>query len=118
MGKCLGKIFIITLPFVLLYVILGHLYKNEHIGSVYQSLLTILESIGDQSNIWLSITTYFNNTFLPAWKAITNGSDPLTWISSIFTLLYAPLQLSFEMLEDVFSIITTIIQFLSFNLTT
>ena len=114
MFAMLKKIGIIILPFVLLYVICGFLYSGSPIENLGHRLLTLMESLGAE-NFWLSISDYWNTSVLPAWEIVTTGGNFIDYISSIFTLLFIPIDISITVLSDFFSIITTLFRFITFQ---
>lgn len=106
------KVLLIILPFLLGICILGFAVSGEP-QEVISRTLAFLENIaGSDGGIWVSLSEYFQSTFLPSWEAISNPSGLWDVIRGLFGLLFSPISFIVFAVVDVFYIISSTISFL------
>lgn len=106
------KLILIVLPILLGICILGYAISGE-IQDVISRTLTFISTVsGSDGGIWVSVTEYFETTFLPAWQAISSPSDLWDVVRGLFGLLFSPISFIIYAVVDVFYIISSTISFL------
>lgn len=115
MGKILGKMLIVIMPFLICYTILAGLYTGVRQENVLIKVSTLMQDLGNDGNFWYETTQYWNNEIVPAWDIIKNGGNIIDWLSSIGKIIILPIDISINIGDDIIHLFVTIFKFLTFQ---